>query len=172
MKAFLRPPLSRSRVRDWGHKQLAPQAGFEPATLRLTGEKRSVSRPLRRCAPRCRIERSLVESGAFRPSLCAAACFRLLLFVAAKGQEKGNTTPVTSFPSTDNASVDSRTPTRQVGNYPLILTRAPPKNPSTLSRSTMRATPLRPLSRLRSPSGEASDTRCRVSALSSIRARP
>jgi hypothetical protein len=34
---------------------LAPQAGFEPATLRLTGGQRSVSRPLRRFAGRCRI---------------------------------------------------------------------------------------------------------------------
>src|SRR5437667_6738554 len=33
---------------------------------------------------------SLVESGDFQPSLCAAACCRLLLLVASKGQEKGN----------------------------------------------------------------------------------
>ena len=33
----------------------APQPGFEPGTLRLTGGTRSVSRPLRRCAGRCRI---------------------------------------------------------------------------------------------------------------------
>src|SRR3989442_3508102 len=31
-------------------RKLAPQAGLEPATLRLTGGKRNVSRPLLRCA--------------------------------------------------------------------------------------------------------------------------
>jgi hypothetical protein len=38
-------------------KGLAPQPGFEPGTLRLTGGKNVVSRPLRRCAGRCRITR-------------------------------------------------------------------------------------------------------------------
>jgi hypothetical protein len=33
---------------------------------------------------------SLTESGDFRPSLCVAPCCRLPLFVATKGQEKGN----------------------------------------------------------------------------------
>jgi hypothetical protein len=33
---------------------------------------------------------SLEESGDLRPSLCVAACCRLPLFVATKGQEKGN----------------------------------------------------------------------------------
>jgi hypothetical protein len=33
---------------------------------------------------------SLVQVADFRPSLYAAACRRLLLFGAAKGQEKGN----------------------------------------------------------------------------------
>jgi hypothetical protein len=36
-------------------RNLAPQAGFEPATLRLTGEPNDVSRPLPGCAGRCRI---------------------------------------------------------------------------------------------------------------------
>ena len=36
-------------------KGVAPQPGFEPGTLRLTGGTRSVSRLLRNCAGRCRI---------------------------------------------------------------------------------------------------------------------
>ena len=38
-------------------EKMAPQAGFEPATLRLTGGKRSVSRPLRPCVGCRRIVR-------------------------------------------------------------------------------------------------------------------
>ena len=39
------------------HWKVAPQAGFKPATLRLTGGKRNVSRLLLRCAGPCRIAR-------------------------------------------------------------------------------------------------------------------
>jgi hypothetical protein len=61
---------------------LAPQAGFEPATLRLTGGKRNVSRPLRRFAGHCRIVRHHSENPPifdlrFVPPL-AAVCRSLL----------------------------------------------------------------------------------------------
>ena len=68
---------------------MAPQAGLEPATLRLTGGKRSVSRPLRRCAGRCRIARSsLVESADFRPSLCAALAAVCRSLLHRKGKKR------------------------------------------------------------------------------------
>jgi len=72
-------------------KGLAPQAGFEPATLRLTGGKRSVSRRLRLVAFLCRSAHlTLVKSSDFSLSLRVAFCGRLLAFVASKGQEKDN----------------------------------------------------------------------------------
>jgi len=68
---------------------LAPQAGFEPATLRLTGGKRNVSRPLRLSAGRCRIARAHSEHSAtsglcFVPPL-AAVCSSL---VRSKGKKR------------------------------------------------------------------------------------
>ena len=61
---------------------MAPQAGFEPATLRLTGELNDISRPLPRCAARCRIahrysKKSPISYLRFVP-LFAAICFPLL----------------------------------------------------------------------------------------------
>ena len=59
--------------------KLAPQAGLEPATLRLTGGTRSVSRPLLRLAGRRRIELHLSQN----PSIFTfALCRRLLAFAA------------------------------------------------------------------------------------------
>ncbi len=72
-------------------ERMAPRAGLEPATLRLTGGTRSVSRPLPRCAGRCRfVRRALVKSCDFDPSPYATPCRRLLPFGASKGQRKGN----------------------------------------------------------------------------------
>jgi hypothetical protein len=63
-------------------RDLAPRAGLEPATLRLTGGKRSVSHPLRRLAECCRSRSHL----SYRPTTCdlrlvptlAAVCCSLL----------------------------------------------------------------------------------------------
>jgi hypothetical protein len=81
-------------------ERMAPQAGLEPATLRLTGEKNVVSRPF---AAVCRTlpdpAPSPTESGDLRPSLCAGACCSLPLFGAPKGQEKGNVLTSASAPA-------------------------------------------------------------------------
>ena len=60
--AFTELRFSNSMIEAWwrslkhhGQPCVAPQVGFEPTTLRLTGGKRSVSRPLRACVGRCRI---------------------------------------------------------------------------------------------------------------------
>jgi hypothetical protein len=45
-------------------KRLAPQAGLEPATLRLTGGIRNVSRPLPLVAPNRRIARFIWQESA------------------------------------------------------------------------------------------------------------
>jgi hypothetical protein len=72
-------------------RKLAPQAGFEPATLRLTGGKNVGSRLFaavcRRLPDRASAQR---KSNDFRLSLCAALCCRLPPLVSPKGQEKGN----------------------------------------------------------------------------------
>ena len=76
----------------WGavfRAKMAPQAGLEPATL--TGGTRNISRALRAASQTLPAHTSLpVETGDFRPSSCVCACRPLLLFVALKGQEKGN----------------------------------------------------------------------------------
>jgi hypothetical protein len=59
--------------------ELAPQAGFEPATLRLTGGKNGVSRSLRPCAGRCRSVRHHSKNPAisdlrFVPPFAAVCC--------------------------------------------------------------------------------------------------
>jgi hypothetical protein len=49
------PTLSVRRVCEWGRtRKLAPQVGFEPTTLRLTGGKNLVSRALLTLVLRCR----------------------------------------------------------------------------------------------------------------------
>jgi len=53
-----------------------------------------------------------------------------------------------------------------------IFKMAPPKNPSTLSRSMMSATPPRVLSKLRSSSGDCSYTVCLTASDESMRPRP
>jgi hypothetical protein len=64
--------------------ELAPQAGFEPATLRLTAGINGVSRALREFAARCGIERGARQNWAISD-------FRFVpAFVAPKGQEQGN----------------------------------------------------------------------------------
>ena len=79
---------------------MAPQPGFEPGTLRLTGGKRNVSRSLRRlCGTLPDPAPSLRESDDFCPSLCAGACWRLPVFGAPKGQEKGNAAAANSSPA-------------------------------------------------------------------------
>jgi hypothetical protein len=75
---------------------MAPQAGFEPATLRLTGGKKALAALCggvpnvagTRFIPR-RIRR-------FPPSPSAGLCDHLPLIVASKGQEKGNVSAETS----------------------------------------------------------------------------
>jgi hypothetical protein len=79
-------PMSR----DFTQQRLARPAGLEPGTLRLTAGTRSVSRPLRHWAGRCRIPLYHgLGSDDFCPSLCAGACRRLPIFGAPKGARKG-----------------------------------------------------------------------------------
>src|SRR6202521_5755517 len=71
-------------------EKLAPQAGFEPATLRLTGGKNDVSRALPPFADLCRTLRQPPQNLAVFPvSPFAGLCRALPAFAAAKGQEKG-----------------------------------------------------------------------------------
>jgi len=62
--------------------RLAPQAGFEPATLRLTAEKRSASCRVRLVAWSCRIEHSppwrLADFCLRSVSRCPSVCRHLL----------------------------------------------------------------------------------------------
>ena len=60
-------------------KRLAPQAGFEPATLRLTGGKRSVSRALLVLAQSCWMAHFTNENLA---NFALALCRGLRVFVA------------------------------------------------------------------------------------------
>ena len=71
-------------------KRLAPQAGFEPATLRLTAEKTALAALCRGVLEVAGSRAITRRSDDFRPSLCAGACCHLPRFGAAKGQEKGN----------------------------------------------------------------------------------
>ena len=80
-------------------RELAPQAGFEPATLRLTAGKRNVSRALPPCAGGCRIARHHSKNPAifglrFVPAL-AAICRSL---VHRKGKKRA-TLIATNAPS-------------------------------------------------------------------------
>ena len=88
-------------------KQLAPQAGFEPATLRLTGGKRNVSRSLRPGAGRCRIGRHRAWNRAVFDlrvvSRLAAVCRPLLL---RKGKKRA--TSHERFPQTTTIEVTAK----------------------------------------------------------------
>ena len=90
-------------------EKVAPRAGLEPATLRLTGGKSVGSRPLPQCAGRCRIGRRRSENrNDFRVSLCAALCRGLPLLGAPKGQEKGNVSEKLPAGRADRVSAKDR----------------------------------------------------------------
>jgi hypothetical protein len=71
-------------------EKMAPQAGFEPATLRLTGGKNELPRFAALCCALPDLASAGEESGDFLVSPVAGLCRALPAFAAAKGQEKGN----------------------------------------------------------------------------------